>query len=110
MQDCVTDSDSGSRPFLKGRPAVDRGMDFPVLGLAGAEEAGAALCHGSRGPLRYCHVEKCPLVLRACNRPRYYEMTAVIGEYSEEVNGVQRHPCKSQGGDINASKGQCHRH
>ncbi len=85
---CASYSDSGCRPFLKGLVALYRCMDFPVLGIACAGDERAALCHGPCCTLRHRHTQIRPLARSAPNRPCHNEVTAVVGDYGEGVNGL----------------------
>ena len=44
IQGSARDSDSGGDRFLKGLLALDGAMDFPLLGVACANDASVALC------------------------------------------------------------------
>src|SRR5215510_6859353 len=105
---CPTESNSGGRPYSKGLVALYQGIDVPVLGDAGASEAGVTLGHGPRGTLRHLHSELNRLTFRAHHRPRYYETSAVISHNGEGVNSGGRNGCKGHRGDTYAHEGEGH--
>ena len=92
----ATYSDCGGGPVLKGLLALCRCMDFPLLGVAGAGDAGEALGHCSGVTLGYRHFQISSLPLSSRNRPRHNDVTAVVGHYGDRVNGVEDNPCEGQ--------------
>ena len=103
---CPTESDRSCRPFPQGLVALYRGIDVPVLGRACAGEASAALGLGPRCTLRHLHSELNRLALHAHHRPRYNEVTAVVGHDGERVNGGGSNGCEGQRCDAYAHEAQ----
>ena len=84
----ASDGDCESRSFTEGRFALGRGMDFPLLNVAVADDAAASLGHGTGAALGHGYSEKSPLAARASNRPRRYDETTVVGDDGDRVDGV----------------------
>ena len=82
---CASYSDSGGGPFPKGLLAVCRGVDLPLLTIAGADDSSAALGHCAGWTLGHRHFEISLLPARARKRPRHNDVTAVVGHDGDRV-------------------------
>ena len=95
MIGAASDGDCECRSFIEVRFALGRGVDLPLLAVAGADDEAPPLGDGAGWALGQRHPEKGALAARARDRSRRDDKTAVVGHGGNRVDGVSYNPRES---------------